>query len=97
MFTPPYTPMDLALHIEHAVKHHFLMANGTHLQVLPDSNTRAMIDGIADGVANWMLQRDQSAWTRLTTEQLSQLPSELLERVSVMIAEAAIEAQKAGR
>lgn len=96
MYTPPYTPMDLSLHIEHAVKHHFLMRNGTQLQIYSDTSIRALIDGVADGVANWMIQRDE-LMAKSLAERLSDMPSELLERVSVMVAEAALASQREGR
>lgn len=96
MFTPPYSPMDLEQHISHAFRHHYSTKTGLPWIDAPNGTFELLIDGIADGVANWMMQRE-AHMAEFLSERLADMPSELLERVSVALAEAAIVSQKAGR
>lgn len=92
-YTPPYTPMDLEQHIKHAFRYHLSQRSPSIVFDYSAPVWSSMVDGIADGVANWMMQRDNYMIEQLAG-RLVDMPYELLERASVMLAEAALVAAK---
>jgi hypothetical protein len=76
-------PNDLETHIRHALAERGVFGEPHTMNGSP------VLGGIAEGIANWVNQRDA-----FMASKLHEWPSELLERASVMLAMAAIEAAK---
>lgn len=85
--------MDLGKHMSTAIRE-VALQSGIQMS-LSNSVWTTLVDGMAIGIVNFLNQRDTWLFSALFSgQQLSDLSSEMLERASVLLAQAAIDAAK---